>query len=98
SSTEAETGRLLGLGVLALALALLPYEAANMTTTADEPHYLVTMRSLVQDHDLDLRNQYDEGQYRDFYPEDLPDRHAVDIGGAQYPIHDVGLAFLGAVP
>ena len=34
----------------------------------DEPHYLLTAESIVSDHDLDLRDEYAELAYRDWYP------------------------------
>ena len=48
-----------GVALLPTALALLPYDRARQRAEADEPYYLLAMRSLVVDHDLDLRNQYD---------------------------------------
>ncbi len=79
-------------------LALLPYHRAVMPTASDEPHYLVIVQSLDGDHDLDLRNEYDSRAYQAFYDGVLPDRHIIDVGNAQYPIRDLGLPLLGAVP
>ncbi len=39
--------------------------------TGDEPFYLLTTRSLIQDRDLDLTNQYEEKSYESFF--DHPD-------------------------
>ena len=39
--------------------------------TGDEPFYLLTTQSLIQDGDLDLRQQYEAESYRDFF--DHPD-------------------------
>lgn len=36
--------------------------------TGDEPYYLVTAISLIQDHDIDESNQYQNHAYWDFYP------------------------------
>jgi hypothetical protein len=79
-------------------LALLPYHNATMPTASDEPHYLIIMQSLVDDHDLDLTNNYDGETYREFYPDRLPDRHVIQVGPWQYPIRDLGLPLIGAVP
>ena len=91
-------GRLLGLVTLATMLALLPYERTVQPTRSDEPHYLLIMESLVRDHDLDLRNDYDAADYADYYLGRLPDRHVIISGESELPIHDLGLPLLGAVP
>jgi hypothetical protein len=67
-------------------------------TQSDEPHYLLIMESIVQDHDLDLRNNYDRADYADYYPGILPDRHVIISGESQLPIRDLGLPLLGALP
>ena len=91
-------GRRLGLLAFATMLALLPYERTVQQTQSDEPHYLLIMESIVQDHDLDLRNNYDRADYADYYPEILPDRHVIISGPKQLPIRDLGLPLLGALP
>jgi hypothetical protein len=91
-------GRRLGLVALATMLALLPYERTVQPTQSDEPHYLLIMESIVQDHDLDLRNDYDRADYADYYPDILPDRHVIISGESQLPIRDLGLPLLGALP
>jgi hypothetical protein len=78
--------------------ALVPYHNSVMPTASDEPHYLIIMQSLVVDHDLDLANQYDNESYRVFYPDRLPDRHVIQVGPWQYPIRDLGLPLIGAIP
>ena len=90
-------GLFLGATVAVAALALLPYERTVELGRSDEPHYLLTMQSLVRDRDLDLTNDYD-GPYADLYLDRLPDRHIVQVGSAQPPIHDLGLVGLGAIP
>ena len=79
-------------------LALLPYHNSIMPTASDEPHYLIIMQSLVFDRDLDLTNNYDSEAYREFYPDRLPDRHVIQVGPWQYPIRDLGLPLIGALP
>lgn len=78
--------------------ALLPYHNSTIPTASDEPHYLIIMQSLVVDHDLDLTNNYDGETYREFYPDRLPDRHVIQVGPWQYPIRDLGLPLIGALP
>ena len=79
-------------------LALLPYNRAVMPTASDEPHYLIIVQSLLTGHDLDLKDDYDSGAYQSFYPDVLPDRHIIEVGTAEFPIRDVGLPFLAALP
>jgi hypothetical protein len=80
------------------AVLLVPYFALVPYHNSDEPHYLIIMQSLVIDHDLDLANQYDNESYRAFYPDRLPDRHVIQVGPWQYPIRDLGLPLVGAIP
>ena len=52
---------------LALPLALsrahdVPFLGLPLVTSGDEPHYLVMVHSLVDDHDLDLSNNYDRAR------------------------------------
>jgi hypothetical protein len=79
-------------------LALLPYHNSWMPTASDEPHYLIIMQSLTLDHDLDLTNNYDSEAYRRFYPDRLDGRHVIQVGPWQYPIRDLGLPLIGALP
>jgi hypothetical protein len=78
--------------------ALLPYHNSWMPTASDEPHYLIIMQSLVDDRDLDLTNNYDSESYREFYPDRLEFRHVIQVGPWQYPIRDLGLPLIGALP
>lgn len=91
-------GALLGMTVLAAALALMPWVRSVQPTQSDEPHYLLTMASLVEDHDFDLKNQYDNADYADYYPTPLSARHVIDVGTTEMPIHDLGLPIIGAIP
>ncbi len=68
-------------------LALLPYHVAVMPTASDEPHYLVTVQSLLSGHGLDLTATYDSQVYRSYYPDVLNERHIIQVGDAQYCAH-----------
>ncbi len=89
---------LIALTVLATSLMVLPYDRSGYPTASDEPHYLLITQSLLYDHDLDLRNDYDCDRYRVFYPARLPDVHGIGVGNAIYPIRDLGLPILSVVP
>lgn len=40
----------------------VPFLGLPLVTSGDEPHYLVMVHSLVNDHDLDLSNNYDQAR------------------------------------
>ncbi len=64
--------------------------------TADEPFYLLTTQSIIQDQDLDLNNQYAAHSYREFF--DHPDglwRQSVPAeDGRLLSPHNPGLSLL----
>ena len=55
----------------------------------DEPHYLLTAKSLVDDGDFDVRNQRAEREWEDFYPFFL-DRHGKLTDGRVHEPHGAG--------
>jgi hypothetical protein len=55
----------------------------------DEPHYLLTAKSLIEDGNPDLRDEYAARAYREFYPYDL-DPHGSLTGGRVNEPHGVG--------
>jgi hypothetical protein len=59
----------------------------------DEPHYLLTAKSLVDDGDVDLVNQYRGGAYGSFYPYPL-DPHGSLTGGRLDEPHGLGFPAL----
>jgi hypothetical protein len=62
--------------------------------TGDGVHYLLLTHSLVADHDIDLANNYRNGDYHAFYPPHA-DEHAIrNNRGQALPIHDLGLSVL----
>jgi hypothetical protein len=68
---------------------------ADVALTGDAPHYLTIARSLIVDGDLDLRNDYDERRYRDFYAGSLEPRHTnASPWGEEFPFHGIGVAVL----
>ena len=72
----------------------------------DEPHYVLMAQSLVEDGDLDLRNNYSPEKYAPFHPTRLePHSHAAlaelnsrgqtqEKGRGWYPFHSPGAALL----
>jgi hypothetical protein len=59
----------------------------------DEPHYLLTAKSLVDDGDFDVRNQRAEREWEEFYPEYL-DRHGKLTDGRAHEPHGAGFPTL----
>jgi hypothetical protein len=72
------------IGLLLLSLTLL---VKGNSAVGDEPHYLVIARSLVEDRDLDLANNY-QGTGLD--PHVSPN----SARGKSYPAHGIGLPLL----
>ncbi len=62
--------------------------------TGDEPHYLIITKSLLADGDLDLANNYQNGDYLAFYPGKLDAHSRPGKTGGQYSRHTPGLPVL----
>jgi hypothetical protein len=76
----------------AVFIALAPWMIQTWKPLGDEPHYLIAAHSLVYDHDLDLANNYAEGDYRRFLDVPFLDPHVkLTASGAQILNHDLGL-------
>lgn len=50
-----------------IGLIIAPLPVGMSATNGDEPHYLLLAHSLLHDHDVDLRNNYAQADYRSFY-------------------------------
>lgn len=82
--------------VLAIVAIFLAIVSLRATPTGDEPHYLVMIQSFLSDGDFDLRNNYEQKDYFDYYPVEIPDPHVITVGDRWYPVHGIGLPFLAA--
>jgi hypothetical protein len=76
------------LGVYAATLGLHAFGASEYG--GDEPHHLLAAKSIVDDGDVDVENQYEQRAYREFYPYEL-DRHGKPTDGRLNEPH--GIAF-----
>ncbi len=61
--------------------------------SGDEPHYLMVTQSLVEDHDLSLKNNVEDRSYLDFIPVEIP-AHMIIHEGKYLSFHMPGLSFL----
>ena len=66
-----------------------------MTASGDEPHYLLMAQSLWREGDLDLRDNVERGDYREYFPGTLsPHWGAPRADGRPFPAHSPGLPLL----
>ncbi len=73
-----------------------PYVMQTWKITGDEPHYLLAAHSLAYDGDLDLKNNYLDGDHRDFYSGFLDPHVKEQPDGKWLLSHDIGLPVLMA--
>lgn len=69
------------------------YKGYSHRTTGDEGHYMITAMSLWEDHDFDVKNNYE----RDFRTGEIYgpiDTHISERNGKFYSIHGIGLPIL----
>ena len=86
---------------IALGLLLFGIYAATIGLDAfgdseyagDEPHYLLAAQSIVDDHDIDVKNQYAARSYDLYYPYAL-DKHGKETNGFLHEPHGVGFPLL----
>ena len=78
-------------GVFASTIGLHAFGASRYA--GDEPHYLLAAQSIVEDHDLDVRNQYAARSYDAWYPYTL-DPHGHATRGFLHEPHGAGFPLL----
>lgn len=71
-----------------------PYVMQTWKITGDEPHYLLAAHSLAYDGDLDLKNNYLDGDHRGFYTGFLDPHVKEQPDGKWLLSHDMGLPAL----
>jgi hypothetical protein len=82
---------LLLFGVYAATLGLPSFGDSDYG--GDEPHYLLAAESIVEDGDVDVRDEYAERAYDEFYPYDL-EPHGRRVEGRLNEPHGVGFPLL----
>lgn len=90
---------LIGVGIFIVALLGIPARATyGAQASADEPQYLLTALSIVQDGDLDIANQRYSGAYRDFHEVLLPIQTELKPDGSRISPHNPLLPLYLALP
>ncbi len=96
------TGPMLLVALTVTTVAALGIQARatyNAQVTADEPQYLITALSLGEDFDLDISDELETEQFRDFHEVNLnPQTIALDDSGLKISPHDPLLPLLLAIP
>jgi hypothetical protein len=88
--------RLFGLSTLAF-LSVGLFYTSRVQPSGDEPHYLIMAQSLWRERDLDLRDNFARGDYREFIPGTRnlePHYGAPRADGRPFPTHSPGLPLL----
>ena len=90
----------IAIGIVTAALSLGVGERLTRTPvfpSGDEPHYLVMAQSLWRDGDLQIENNHQRGDYREYFADDLaPDYLTRGKNGQIYSVHPVGLPLIVA--
>lgn len=84
---------LLLLAAYAATIGLRAFESSDYA--GDEPHYLLTAKSLAEDRSPDLRDEYAQRAYRADYPYDLAPAGALTRGRLNEP-YGLGLPLIAA--
>ena len=82
---------LLLFGIYAATIGLDAF--GNSDYGGDEPHYLLAAESIVEDADVDVKDEFAERAYEDFYPYEL-ERHGRETEGRLNEPHGVGFPLL----
>jgi hypothetical protein len=81
------------LSFLVFALAAAAFHARGIHLSGDEPHYIMMAQSLVDDGDLDLKNNLDDKTYFKYLPVEIP-LHGMVHDGRYRSFHLPGVSFL----
>jgi hypothetical protein len=79
--------------LLALVVAAAILHARGIQLSGDEPHYVMIAQSIMEDGDLDLKNNLQDKTYLSYLPVEIRFHGAIH-GGRHRSFHMPGLAFL----
>jgi hypothetical protein len=99
--TRTLTRWMIGVGVVVAvwsALAVPTWATYNNRTTADEPQYLLTARSIWEDGSLDVSDEIREENFQDFHQTRLNQQTEAFDDGREISPHDPLLPLVLAVP
>lgn len=93
--TDPRTAPLMATMLMALASAVVFGQVRNVIPGGDEPHYLAATQSILHDGDLKVANNYEKGEYLDYFPGRLePHFLTRSKGGEIYSIHAPGVSVI----
>ncbi len=81
------------LSFLIFALTAVVFHARGIQLSGDEPHYLMMSQSLVEDGDLDLKNNLQQKTYMQYLPAELR-FHGLVHNGKYHSYHLPGISLL----
>lgn len=82
-------------GAIAFVVFLSIHAGQENLPTGDEPHYLVIAQSLLLDRDMKVANNYERGDYDQYYGGWLRPHLSASAGtGAAYSVHAPGLPLI----
>ncbi len=96
-----KTAKMIFLGIFLFTAVTTSWVTVIYPPTGDEPHYLTIAKSLGDDLDVNLENQYVTGKtYKSFYPVELEYENLHNTKGrggtGLYSTHNAGVSFLMA--
>ena len=74
------------------------YAKAPHSPSGDEPHYLIISQTLVNYHSLNVMQDYLNGDYHVFYPQNITPHVIAGASGRLLPIHGIGGPVLWVLP
>ena len=76
-------------------LAASKLTGTSLFPSGDEPHYLVMAQSLWRDGDLQIENNHERGDYREYFTSDLEPHYLTrGTNGEIYSIHPIGISVI----
>lgn len=79
-------------------LTAIVYVSLGFLPSGDEPHYLVISQTILKYHSLDVMRDYNNGDYRVFYPIPLMPQVTHNARGQLLAMHDIGAPLLWLLP